>query len=67
VSPRSSSYPFNASFGATDGEICADSGDVEGIFCTSGWAAVAKVRMYRTLIKEFEVEEGSVLKMDCEV
>jgi hypothetical protein len=22
--------------------------------------------MYRTLIKEFEVEEGSVLKMDCE-
>jgi hypothetical protein len=27
-----------------------------------------KVRMYtlRTLIKEFEVEEGSVLKMDCE-
>jgi len=59
----------NAGLGATDGEVCADLGDVEGysVFRPGGRCDV-KVRMYalRTLIKEFEVEEGSVLKMDCE-
>jgi FkbM family methyltransferase len=59
----------NAGLGATDGEVCADLGDVEGysLFRPSDCCDV-KVRMYtlRTLIKEFEVEEGSALKMDCE-
>ena len=59
----------NASLGATDGEVCADLGYVEeySVFRPGGRCDV-KVRMYalRTLIKEFEVEEGSVLKMDCE-
>jgi hypothetical protein len=37
------------------------------VFRPGGCCGV-KVRMYtlRRLIKEFEVEEGSVLKMDCE-
>jgi FkbM family methyltransferase len=59
----------NAGLGALDGEVCADLGDVEGyfLFRPSNRCDV-RVRMYtlRTLIKEFEVEEGSVLKMDCE-
>jgi FkbM family methyltransferase len=59
----------NAGLGATDGEVCADLSDVEGysVF-RPGRRCDVKVRMYtlRTLIKEFEVEEGSVLKMDCE-
>jgi FkbM family methyltransferase len=59
----------NASLGAADGEVCADLGNVEGyfLFRPSNRCDV-RVRMYtlRTLIKEFEVEEGSVLKMDCE-
>jgi FkbM family methyltransferase len=59
----------NAGLGAVDGEVCADFGDVEGysVFRPGGRCDV-KVRMYtlRTLIKEFEVEEGSALKMDCE-
>ena len=59
----------NASLGATDGEVCADLGDVEeySVFRPGGRCDV-KVRMYalRTLIKEFEVDDGSVLKMDCE-
>ncbi len=69
TSPRSSSYPFNASLGATDGEVCADLSDVEGYFLfRPGGRCDVKVMMYtlRTLIKEFEVEEDSVLKMDCE-
>jgi FkbM family methyltransferase len=59
----------NAGLGATDGEVCADFSDVEGYFLfRPGSRCDVKVRMYtlRTLIKEFEVEEGSVLKMDCE-
>jgi FkbM family methyltransferase len=59
----------NAGLGATDGEVCADLSDVEEyfLFRPSNRCDV-KVRMYtlRTLIKEFEVEEGSILKMDCE-
>ena len=51
-------------------EVYADLGDVEeySVFRPGGRCGV-KVRMYtlRRLIKEFEVEEGSVLKMDCEV
>ena len=60
----------NAGLGAVDGEVCADLGDVEGYFLfRPGGRCDVRVRMYtlRTLIKEFEVEEGSVLKMDCEV
>ncbi|MFZ8838116.1 MAG: FkbM family methyltransferase [Pyrobaculum sp.] len=59
----------NAGLGATDGEVCADLSDVEGysLFRPGGRCDV-KVRMYtlRTLIKEFEIEEDSALKMDCE-
>jgi FkbM family methyltransferase len=59
----------NAGLGAADGEVCADLGDLEeySVFRLGNRCDV-KVRMYtlRTLIKEFEVEEGSVLKMDCE-
>ena len=59
----------NAGLGALDGEVCADLSNVEGysVFRPGGRCDV-KVRMYtlRTLIKEFEFEEGSVLKMDCE-
>ncbi|MFZ8812023.1 MAG: FkbM family methyltransferase [Pyrobaculum sp.] len=61
--------PLNASLGVTDGEVCADLGDVEGYFLfRPGGRCDVKVRMYtlKTLIKEFKVEEGSVLKMDCE-
>ena len=59
----------NAGLGATGGEVCADLSDVEGYFLfRPGGRCGIRVRMYtlRTLIKEFEVEEGSVLKMDCE-
>ena len=59
----------NAGLGALDGEVCADFSNLEEYapFKPSSRCDV-KVRMYalRTLIKEFEVEEGSVLKMDCE-
>jgi FkbM family methyltransferase len=60
---------ISAGLGATDGEVCADLGDVEEyfLFRPSNRCDV-RVMMYtlRTLIKDFEVEEGSVLKMDCE-
>jgi FkbM family methyltransferase len=59
----------NAGLGVADGEVCADLGDVEGYFLfRPGGRCDVKVRMYtlRTLIKEFEVEDGSALKMDCE-
>jgi FkbM family methyltransferase len=59
----------NAGLGATDREVCTDFNDIEecSVFRPGGRCDV-KVRMYtlRTLIKEFEVEDGSVLKMDCE-
>ncbi len=59
----------NAGLGATDGEVCADFNDIEEypVFRLGGRCDV-KVRIYtlRTLIKKFEVEDGSVLKMDCE-
>jgi FkbM family methyltransferase len=59
----------NAGLGALDVEVCADFSNLEeySVFRPGGRCDV-KVRMYalRTLIKEFEVEEGSVLKMDCE-
>ena len=59
----------NAVLGATDGEVCADLSDVEGYFLfRPGGRCDVKVRMYtlRTLIKDFEIEDGSVLKMECE-
>lgn len=58
----------NAGLGALG--VCADLGDVEGYFLfRPGGRCGVKVRMYtlRTLVKESKVEEGSVLKMDCEV
>jgi FkbM family methyltransferase len=59
----------NAGLGVADGEVCADLSDVEEyfLFGPSNRCDV-KVRMYtlRTLIIEFEVEEGSILKMYCE-
>ena len=58
----------NAGLGALDGEVCADLSDVGYSLFRPGGRCDVRVRMYtlRTLIKEFEVEEGSVLKMDCE-
>ena len=59
----------NACLGVAGAEVCVDLSDVEEyfLFRPSNRCDV-RVRMYMlmTLIKEFEVEEGSVLKMDCE-
>jgi len=59
----------NAGLGALDGEVCADLSDVEGysVFRPGGRCDVkVRISTLRTLIKEFEIEEGSALKMDCE-
>ncbi len=61
---RGGLLPSSHICGATDGEVCADLSDVEGYFLfRPGGRCDVRVRMYtlRTLIKEFEVEEGSVL------
>jgi len=59
----------NAGLGSFDGEVCAELRDVNGyhLFSPSSRCDV-KVRIYtlRTLIKEFNIEKNSVLKMDCE-
>jgi len=60
---------INAGLGSFDGEVCASLNNVNGymIFKPSGECGV-KVRMYTlsSLIKEFNIEDGSILKMDCE-
>jgi len=59
----------NAGLGSFDGEVCAEARDVGGYYLFSPSSRCdARVRMYtlRSLIKEFGVEESSVLKMDCE-
>jgi len=59
----------NAGLGSFDGEVCAEARDVDGYYLFSPSSRCdVKVRMYtlRSLIKEFGIEENSVLKMDCE-
>jgi FkbM family methyltransferase len=59
----------NAALGSFDGEVCAGAGDVDGYYLFSPSSRCdVKVRMYtlKSLIREFNVEENSVLKMDCE-
>jgi FkbM family methyltransferase len=59
----------NAGLGPFDGEVCAEARDVNGYYLFSPSSRCdARVRMYtlRTLIKEFNIEKNSVLKMDCE-
>ena len=59
----------NAGLGSFNGEVCAEARDVNGYYLFSPSSRCdARVRMYtlRTLIKEFNIEKNSVLKMDCE-
>ncbi|PLC63134.1 hypothetical protein B7L70_11715 [Vulcanisaeta sp. EB80] len=60
---------INAGLGSFDGEVCASLNNVNGymIFKPSDECGV-RVRMYTLspLIKEFNIEDGSILKMDCE-
>ncbi len=60
---------INAGLGSFDGEVCASLNNVNGymIFKPSNECG-ARVRMYTlsSLIKEFNIEDGSILKMDCE-
>jgi len=60
---------INAGLGSFDGEVCASANNVNGymIFKPSN-ECDARVRMYTlsSLIKEFNIEDGSILKMDCE-
>jgi len=60
---------LNAGLGPFDGEVCAGLNNANGymVFKQSSECSV-KVRMYTfsSLIKEFNIEDGSILKMDCE-
>jgi len=60
---------INAGLGSFDGEVCASTNNLNGymIFKPSNECG-ARVRMYTlsSLIKEFNIEDGSILKMDCE-
>jgi FkbM family methyltransferase len=60
---------INAGLGSFDGEVCASANNLNEytIFKPSDECGV-KVRMYTlsSLIKEFNIEDGSILKMDCE-
>jgi len=60
---------INAGLGSFDGEVCASANNLNEytIFKPSDECG-ARVRMYTLsyLIKEFNIEDGSILKMDCE-
>jgi FkbM family methyltransferase len=60
---------INAGLGSFDGEVCASANNLNEytIFKPSDECG-ARVRMYTlsSLIKEFNIEDGSILKMDCE-
>lgn len=60
---------LNAGLGSYDGEVCASLNNVNGymMFKQSSECSV-KVKMYTlsSLIREFDIESGSVLKVDCE-
>jgi len=60
---------INAGIGSFDGEVYAELSDIYGyyLFKPSDKCGV-KVRMYTlsSLIKEFGIKEGSILKVDCE-
>jgi len=58
----------NAGLGSFDGEVCAEARNVNGYYLFSPSSRCdVKVRMYtlRSLIKEFNIEGNSILKMDC--
>jgi FkbM family methyltransferase len=59
----------NAGLGSFDDEICTEIRDVNGyyLFKPSSKCDI-KVKMYTlsSLIREFRIEKGSILKMDCE-
>jgi len=60
---------LNAGLGSFDGEVCAGLNNVNGyMIFKQGSECGVKVRMYTlsSLIKEFNMEDGSILKMDCE-
>jgi len=60
---------IDAGLGSFDGEVCASANNLNEytIFKPSDECGV-RVRMYTlsSLIKEFNIENGSILKMDCE-
>jgi len=60
---------LNAGLGSYDGEVCASLNNVNEymMFKQSSECSV-KVKMYTlsSLIREFDIESGSVLKVDCE-
>jgi FkbM family methyltransferase len=60
---------INAGLGSFDGEVCASANNLNEytIFKPSDECGV-RVRMYTlsSLIREFNIENGSILKMDCE-
>ena len=59
----------NAGLGSSDEEVCAELSDVHGyyLFKPSG-RCDAKIKMYTlsSLVREFRIEDNSVLKIDCE-
>jgi len=59
----------NAGVGSTDGLVCAEANEINGYyyFKPSGKCDI-KIKMYTlaSLIREYDFEEGSILKMDCE-
>jgi FkbM family methyltransferase len=60
---------INAGLGSLDGEVYAELSDVCGYYLFKpGYEHNVKVRMYtlNSLIKEFGIERGSILKVDCE-
>jgi FkbM family methyltransferase len=60
---------INAGIGSSDKEVCADANDVHGYYIfRPGEKCDTKIRIYTlsSLIKELNIEEDSVLKIDCE-
>jgi FkbM family methyltransferase len=59
---------INAGLGSFNGEVYAELSDIHGYYLFKPSASSVKVRMYTldSLIRELEIERGSVLKVDCE-
>jgi FkbM family methyltransferase len=59
---------LNAGLGSFDGEVRAEPDEVRGYYPFKPSTNGVKVRMYTlgSLIREFGIEKGSVLKVDCE-
>lgn len=59
----------NAGLGRSNGEVCSSIEDVNGYTSfTPSPRCDVRVRMYnlRSLIRDFNIEKGSILKVDCE-